>query len=50
MIYLPEKADIPGMLAALVRPGDLSLFLGRRRYSHAGRGFLRLLQERSAVR
>lgn len=50
MHYLPEKADIPKTLAALVRPGDLTLFLGAGDIRIQGEAFLRLLQERSAVR
>jgi UDP-N-acetylmuramate--alanine ligase len=50
MIYLPDKADIPTRLAALVRPGDLTLFLGAGDIRIQGEAFLKLLQERSAVR
>ena len=50
MLFLPDQADIPGRLAALVRPGDLTLFLGAGDIRTQGETFLRLLQERSAVR
>lgn len=50
MIYLPDKTDIPDMLSALAKPGDLTLFLGAGDIRTQGEAFLRLLQERSAVR
>ncbi len=50
MIYLPDKRDIPNMLAALVRPGDLTVFLGAGDIRVQAEAFLHLLLERSAVR
>ena len=50
MLFLPDKADIPSMLAALVRPGDLTVFLGAGDIRIQGETFLQLLQERSAAR
>ncbi|MCW3054587.1 MAG: UDP-N-acetylmuramate--L-alanine ligase [Chthonomonadales bacterium] len=50
MIYVPDKADLPNMLDALVRSGDLTLFLGAGDIRTQGERFLKLLQERSAVR
>jgi UDP-N-acetylmuramate--alanine ligase len=49
MLYLPDKTDIPDKLAALVRPGDLTLFLGAGDIRTQGERFLKLLQEGSAV-
>jgi UDP-N-acetylmuramate--alanine ligase len=49
-IYLPDQAAIPGILAGLVRPGDLTVFLGAGDIRTQGEAFLRLMQERSAVR
>ena len=49
IFYLPDKAAIPGALAALARPGDLTVFLGAGDIRVQGEAFLRLLQERSAV-
>ncbi len=50
MLYLPNKADIPTKLAALVRPGDLTVFLGAGDIRTQGEAFLELLQQRRAVR
>jgi len=47
-LYLPEKRDIPEMLAALVCPGDLVVFLGAGDIRDEGEAFVQLLQERSA--
>jgi UDP-N-acetylmuramate--alanine ligase len=49
-LYLPDKAEIPARLAALARPGDLTLFLGAGDIRSQGEAFLKLMQERSAVR
>ncbi len=49
MVYLPDKQDIPGMLAALARPGDLILFLGAGDIREQGQEFLQLMQTRSAM-
>jgi len=50
MIYVPDKKDLPHTVAALARPGDLTLFLGAGDIRTQGERFLKLLQERSAVR
>ncbi|HZO91051.1 MAG TPA: UDP-N-acetylmuramate--L-alanine ligase [Chthonomonadaceae bacterium] len=42
-IYLPDKRDIPPMLAALMRPNDLVVFLGAGDIREQGEAFVRLL-------
>ena len=43
-IFLPDRHDIPGMLAALVRPNDLAVFLGAGDIREQGETFLAQMQ------
>jgi UDP-N-acetylmuramate--alanine ligase len=45
--FVPDKRDIPAELAALVRPNDLTVFLGAGDIRTQGDAFLSLLQRRA---
>jgi UDP-N-acetylmuramate--alanine ligase len=46
-IFLPDRQDIPKMLAALVQPNDLAVFLGAGDIREQGEAFVELLQKRN---
>lgn len=50
VMHIPDKENIPPVLLTQVRPGDLTLFLGAGDIRTQGERFLKLMQERSAVR
>lgn len=46
-LFVPAKRDIPARLAALVRPGDLTVFLGAGDIREQGEAFVKLMRGRT---
>jgi UDP-N-acetylmuramate--alanine ligase len=46
-LFVPEKRDIPARLTALVRPGDLTVFLGAGDIREQGEAFVELMRGRA---